>query len=118
MIDNPLSPHAPLNHCPALLVPIMLEVLAAHNAAMPSAGEGIHEKTIELTGTDYDQLLVLYYNAFGSPFACDDPVTGQILTLSFIDKPAVLQEKITNTSRHYTVHMKLMKVPTVPSGSP
>jgi hypothetical protein len=114
MIENPLSPHAPLNHCPALLVPIMLEVLAAHNAAMPNAGGGIHEKTIELTGTDYDQLLVLYYNAFGTPFSCQDQKGGVTHTLSFVDKPAVVQETISNEARHYTVHVKLMRLPTAP----
>ena len=110
--------HAPINHCPPLLVSIILEVLAAHNAATPSAGEGMHGKAIELTGTEYGQLLLLYYNAFGTSFACDDPVNGLTHTVSFIDKPAVVQVKLSNTSRHYTVHMKLMKSPTVPGGSP
>jgi hypothetical protein len=96
----------------------MLEVLAAHNCRHAECGPGIHEKTIEMTGTDYDQLLVLYYNAFGSPFACDDPLNGLTHTLSFIDKPAVMHETITNTSRHYTVRVKLMKLPTAPSGQP
>jgi hypothetical protein len=113
MIENPLSPHAPLNHCPASLVPIMLEVLAAHSAAMPIAGEGIHEKTIELNGTDYDQLLVLYYNSFGSRFSCKDPHNGVTHTVSFVDKPAVVQETTTNSARHYTVSVKLMKLPQV-----
>jgi hypothetical protein len=76
----------PLNHCPALLVPIMLEILAAHNDAMPRAGEGIHEKTVELNGTDNDQLLVFYYNSFGSPFSCEDPQRNVTYTLSFVDK--------------------------------
>ncbi len=111
MIGNPLSPHAPLNHCPPSLVPMMLEVLAAHNAAMPSAGEGIHEKTIELDGSLYDQLLVLYYNAFGTPFCCEDAQHGMTYTLSFVDKPAMVQETITTVARHYTVHVKLMKLP-------
>ncbi len=114
MIDNPLSPHAPLNHCPPPLVPIILEVLASHNAAMPGAGEGIHEKTIELDGSDYDQLLVLYYNSFGSPFSCKDPQNEVTHTLSFVDKPAVVQETLSNAARHYTVHVKLLKLPTAP----
>jgi hypothetical protein len=92
----------------------MLEVLAAHNAVMPSAAEGIHEKTIELNGSDYDQLLVLYYNAFGTPFFCEDPVKGLIHTLSFVGKPAVVQETISNAARHYTVHVKVMKLPPAP----
>ena len=61
---------------------------------MPSPAEGIHEKTIELNGSDYDQLLVLYYNAFGTPFSCEDPIKGFIHTLSFVDKPTVLQETV------------------------
>jgi hypothetical protein len=111
MTENPLSPRTPLNHCPAQLVPLLLEILAAHNAAMPSEGEGIHEKTIEMAGSDYDQLLVLYYNAFGSPFSCEDQQKGVTHILSFVDKPAVVQETITNAARHYTVHVKLMKLP-------
>jgi hypothetical protein len=92
----------------------MLDVLGAHNAAMPSAGEGIHEKTLELVGTDYDQLMVLYYNAFGSPFSCEDQQRGVTYILSFVDKPAVVQETISNEARHYTVHVKLMKLPPIP----
>jgi hypothetical protein len=111
MIDNPLSPHAPLHHCPAPLVPMML---AAHNAGMPSAGEGIHEKTVDLHGSDYDQLLVLYYNALGTPFSCEDAQLGMTYTLSFVDKPTVVQETITNEARHYRVHVKLVKLPTIP----
>ncbi len=114
MIENPLSPHAPLNHCPPSLVPIMLEVLAAHNAAMPSACDGIHDKTLEIAGSAYDQLLVLYYNTFGTPFSCEDPQNGVTHTVSFVDKPAVAQETITNSARHYTVHVKLLKLPTAP----
>ncbi len=114
MMENPLSPHMPLNHCPPLLVPIMLEVLAAHNAAMPSVGEGIHEKTVEMAGSDYDQLLVLYYNAFGTPFSCKDAQHGVTHTLSFADKPAVVQDTLTSTTRRYTVKVKLLKLPAVP----
>jgi hypothetical protein len=96
-----------------------LEVLAAHNAAMPSAGEGIHEKTIEMAGSHYDQLLVLYYEAFGSPFACEDKQKGMTHTLSFVDRPAVVQQTITNEARHYRIHVKLMKLPTAPgAGGP
>lgn len=116
MIDNPLSPHAPLNHCPPTLVPIMLEVITAHNAAMPSAAEGIHEKTVEMTGSLYDQLLVLYYQAFGTPFSCEDSASGEKHTLSFIDKPAVVGETTTDQTRRCRVHVKVMKLPTVPSG--
>jgi len=113
------SPSEPFNHCPATLVPIMLEILAEQNAALPSAGQGIHEKTIELGGDEFDQLMVLYYNAFGSPFSCEDQQRGVTYTLSFVDKPAVVQETITSVSRHYTVHVKLMKLPTAPcSGGP
>ena len=110
---------APLNHCPAPLVPIILEVIAAHNSAMPSAGEGIHEKKIEMAGSEYDQLLVLYYESFGSPFSCNDPQKGVTYTLSFVDKPAVVHETITNAARHYTARVKLMKLPPAPgSGRP
>ncbi len=108
------SSSAPLNHCPALLVPMMLEILAVHNAAMPRTGQGIHEKTLELEGTDFDQLMVLFYNAFGSPFSCTDPQKGVTHTLSFVEKPTVIQETITNAARHYRVHVKVMKLPTVP----
>jgi hypothetical protein len=92
----------------------MLEILAAHNSAMPSAAEGIHEKTVEMAGSLYDQLLVLYYNSFGSPFSCEDPPRKVTHTLSFVDKPAVVKETISNAARHYTVHVKLMKLPTAP----
>ncbi|MCE3224421.1 MAG: hypothetical protein K0S58_2601 [Nitrospira sp.] len=104
----------PLNHCPDALVPIMLEILAARNAAMPSAGQGIHEKTVEMSGTEYDQLMVLFYNAFGSPFSCQDPQKGVTYTLSFVNKPAVVRETIANAARHYTIHVKLAKLPTAP----
>jgi hypothetical protein len=118
MIENPLSSHAPLNQCPDQLVPIMLEVLAAHNAAMPSAGEGIHEKIVGLNGSTYDQLLVLYYETFGSPFSCQDPQTEVNYTLSFVEKPTIVQETITNDARHYTVRVKLVKLPPVPGSGP
>ena len=112
MIENPLSPHAPLNHAPAALVPFILEILGQDAAASTA---GIHEKTIELTGSDYDQLLVLYYNAFCSPFYCEDSQKKLTYTLSFVDKPAVERETISDTARQYTVHVKLMKLPGVPS---
>lgn len=110
------SPSAPLNHCPAPLVPIMLEILAVQNkpTSMDTA-QGIHEKTIEMGGTDYDQLMVLFYNAFGSPFSCSDPQKGMDYILSFVEKPAVVQETIGNEARHCTVHVKLMKLPTIPN---
>ena len=61
-------PSAPLNHCPAPLVPIILEVIAAHNSAMPSAGEGIHEKKIEIAGRfEFRSLLCLLTNPLGAP---------------------------------------------------
>ncbi|ULA61745.1 MAG: hypothetical protein LZF60_360092 [Nitrospira sp.] len=116
MIDNPLSPHAPLNHCPPSLVPIMLEVLAAHHAAMPRAAEGIHEKTVEMAGSLYDHLLVLYYQAFGTPFLCEDSDSGEMHTLSFIDKPAVVRQTVTDQTRQCSIHLKVMKLPTVSSG--
>jgi hypothetical protein len=111
MIENPLSPHAPLNHCPPSLVPMMLEILGP-NAS--TSTEGIHEKSVELNGSDYDQLLVLYYNSFGSPFSCKDQQRSLSHTLSFVDKPTVVRETITNAARHYTVYVKLMKLPTAP----
>jgi hypothetical protein len=115
MIENPLSPsHAPLNHCPAPLVPIMLETLGEDASTLT---EGIHEKAVQLNGSDYDQLLVLYYNTFGSPFSCQDPQKHVTYTLSFVDQPAVLQQTVSNEARHYTVHVKLMKLPTVPGSA-
>ena len=114
MIENPLLPHAPLNHPPAALVPSILEILGPDAAASTT---GIHEKTIELNGSDYDQLLVLYYNAFGSPFDCEDPQKKVTHRLSFVDKPVVVRETISETARHYTVHVALMKLPMGPSGS-
>lgn len=115
-----MSPSAPLNHCPAPLVPIMLEILAVQSAPTSmNTGQGIHEKTVDLQGSDYDQLLVLYYEAFGSPFSCTDPQKGVDYTLSFVDKPTVVQETITTEARHYRVHVKVMKLPTAPgSGGP
>lgn len=112
MMENPLSSHTPLNRCPPNLVPTMLEVLAAHNAATPSAAEGIHEKTVEMAGDLYDQLIVLYYQAFGTPLSCDDPKTGTRHTVSFIDQPSVVHQTISDHVRQYTVHVKLMKLPT------
>ncbi len=124
---------APLNHCPASLVPMILEILAVqpvpitrrtqmdsgHVKERPVSTQGIHEKTVDLPGSDYDQLLVLYYESFGSPFSCTDPQRGVTHTLSFVDKPAVVQETISNAARHYTVHVKLMKLPTAPgAGEP
>lgn len=109
------SPSAPLNHCPPPLVPIMLEILAVQNASTPpKTGQGIHEKTIELCGHEFDQLMVLFYNAFGSPFSCTDTAKEVDHTLSFVEKPVVLQQTVTSEARHYTVHVKLMKLPTVP----
>jgi hypothetical protein len=112
MIENPLSPHAPLNHVPAALVPFILEILGQDAAASTA---GIHEKTVELSGSDYDQLLVLYYHAFCSPFYCEDPHKKMRHTLSFVDKPAVMRETVSDRARQYTVHVKLMKLPDVPS---
>lgn len=118
MIENPLSPHAPLNHCPPPLVPIMLEVLAAYDGAMPSAAEGIHEKTVEMAGSLYDQLLVLYYQAFGTPLSCEDPQNGARHTLSFIDKPTVVHQTMIDQTRHCSIHVKVMKLPTAPGERP
>ena len=62
---------APFNHCPAALVPIMLEILATQpfpitkrtptdsgqGKERPILTQGIQEKSVKLNGSEYDQLL-------------------------------------------------------------
>lgn len=116
---------APFNHCPAALVPVMLEILAIQpiqlttRTQMDSSdvkvqsvfSQGIHENPIELNGSDYDQLLVLFYTAFGGPFSCQDPQNSMTYSLSFTEKPEVIQETITSETRHYTARVSVMKLP-------
>ena len=109
---------ATFNHCPESLSPLVLEVLTAETAPVressdpgPISTQGIHDKTMSLQGEDFDQLMVLYYQAFGSPFSCHDEKKGIEHTLSFVNKPEVLRETITNDSRQYTVRIQLMKLP-------
>ncbi len=108
-----MSPSAsPLNHCPGPLLKVMSAVLSAQD--QPLITDGIHEKSLELTGTEYDQLTVFFYNTFGSPFSWHNAQDGTEYTLSFVEKPVVAQEPLIDQSRHYTVLVKLMKLPTVP----
>ena len=109
---------ATFNHCPASLSPLVLEVLTAETAPVressdqqPISTQGIHDKTMALQGEDFDQLMVLYYHAFGSPFSCHDEKKGIEHTLSFVNKPEVLRETITDDSRQYTVRIQLLKLP-------
>ncbi len=113
--------HSPVphSHFPEPLVTILWKVLATQalsDVKEPSTtADGIHEKTLELSGTEYDQLTVFFYNTIGSPFPCRHPQDGTEYTLSFVEKPMVVHETLTKDSRHYTVRMKLMKLPTIPA---
>lgn len=104
----------PFNHCPEALVPIILDTLSAESIPVrdtPTPSQGIHEKTLDLNGSDFDELMVLYYHAFGSSFSCSDRHHGVTHNVSFVDKPCVITQQLTEDSRRYTVLIQLMKLP-------
>ncbi len=93
-----MSSPVPHSHCPEPLVPIVWKVLAAQatsDVTGPSmTADGIHEQTLELVGTEYDQLMVFFYNTFGNPFLCRHPQDKTEYTLSFVEKPVVVRETL------------------------
>jgi hypothetical protein len=104
----------PFNHCPEPLVPLILETLSAESIPVPDnpmPSQGIHQKTLDVNGSDFDELMVLYYHAFGSSFSCVDREHGVTHNVSFVDKPCVITQQLTESARRYRVVIQLMKLP-------
>jgi hypothetical protein len=69
--------------------------------------ERLYEKTVVLQDEDFDHLMRLFSNTFGSSFSCHDPQKGMDYTLSFMEKPEVVKLELASNSKQYTVRIQL-----------